>query len=245
MKYSKPRVGRLGQTRVLQATTKWAGMWGQIGTELAGMAFLFVTLYALHLLFRFLAQLSGDPLVARQLGVIFNGIPIVCCAVYLCRLVLSVSATLALHWRNRRLDSKKQCQEQPLAKHTKREPTLSVIYSKTTRSRSFYTTGLLIFAALLLATAFAFSPHGYSWLCMLTPLIVACLVLLRSWVINHRVTNGMFGTNEYEARELIDFIIRNSDNLDSTGPGGKGRRALLPETMHRHPAVTPSVEVLT
>ncbi|MCW5206390.1 hypothetical protein VU08_05610, partial [Desulfobulbus sp. F5] len=40
---------------------------------------------------------------------------------------------------------------------------------------------------------------------------------------------GLFGTNRTEARELIDFIIKNSENLDFTDSNGNLRRALLPE----------------
>jgi hypothetical protein len=43
------------------------------------------------------------------------------------------------------------------------------------------------------------------------------------------VYKGLFGTNRTEARELIDFIIKNSDNLDFTDSNGNLRRALLPE----------------
>jgi hypothetical protein len=45
----------------------------------------------------------------------------------------------------------------------------------------------------------------------------------------YRIRKGLFGTNRTEARELIDFIIKNSDNLDFTDSNGNLRRALLPE----------------
>jgi hypothetical protein len=48
-------------------------------------------------------------------------------------------------------------------------------------------------------------------------------------LIEYRIRKGLFGTNRTEARELIDFIIKNSDNLDFTDSNGNLRRALLPE----------------
>lgn len=55
------------------------------------------------------------------------------------------------------------------------------------------------------------------------------LVLIKDQLIEFRIKKGLFGTNRTEARELIDFIIKNSDNLDFTDSNGNLRRALLPE----------------
>ncbi len=51
----------------------------------------------------------------------------------------------------------------------------------------------------------------------------------KGFLVEYRVQTGLFGTNRTEARELIDFIIKNSDNLDFTDSNGNLRRALLPE----------------
>jgi hypothetical protein len=54
-------------------------------------------------------------------------------------------------------------------------------------------------------------------------------VILKEFLLTYRIQKGLFGTNRTEARELIDFIIKNSDNLDFTDSNGNLRRALLPE----------------
>ncbi len=55
------------------------------------------------------------------------------------------------------------------------------------------------------------------------------LLIARELLAEYRIRKGLFGTNRTEARELIDFIIKNSDNLDFTDSNGNLRRALLPE----------------
>lgn len=61
------------------------------------------------------------------------------------------------------------------------------------------------------------------------------LVLFKDQLFEFRIKKGLFGTNRAEARELIDFIIKNSDNLDFTDSNGNLRRALLPEAEERIP----------
>lgn len=55
------------------------------------------------------------------------------------------------------------------------------------------------------------------------------LLVKKELLIKYRIHKGLFGTNHTEARELINFIIKNSDNLDFTDSNGNLRRALLPE----------------
>ena len=55
------------------------------------------------------------------------------------------------------------------------------------------------------------------------------ILTIKEFFIEYRIQTGLFGTNRTEARELIDFIIKNSDNLDFTDSNGNLRRALLPE----------------
>ncbi|MGR0482248.1 MAG: hypothetical protein ACTFAL_12820 [Candidatus Electronema sp. V4] len=62
------------------------------------------------------------------------------------------------------------------------------------------------------------------------PFLILFLILTaKEFLIEYRNRKGLFGTNRTEARELIDFIIKNSDNLDFTDSNGNLRRALLPE----------------
>lgn len=53
------------------------------------------------------------------------------------------------------------------------------------------------------------------------------LIALKELLIEFRIRKGLFGTNSTEARELINFIIQNSKDIDFTDGDGKLRRALL------------------
>lgn len=46
------------------------------------------------------------------------------------------------------------------------------------------------------------------------PLIFAILTCSYQFLLNYRIKNGLFGTNDYEARELIEFIIQNNDKIN-------------------------------
>lgn len=55
------------------------------------------------------------------------------------------------------------------------------------------------------------------------------LLALKEAVVEYRIRSGLFGTTRSEARELIDFIVKNSDDIDFTDSNGNLRKALLPE----------------
>ena len=72
--------------------------------------------------------------------------------------------------------------------------------------------------------------HQSRYIYIFTVIVVFNLFLIEKIIITeYRIRKGLFGTNRTEARELIDFIIKNSDNLDFTDSNGNLRRALLPE----------------
>ncbi len=58
--------------------------------------------------------------------------------------------------------------------------------------------------------------------------ICLCFVLLITYqlLLNYRIKNGLYGTNNYEAREIIEFILNNSDEFKS----GSGKTiSIFPE----------------
>lgn len=46
------------------------------------------------------------------------------------------------------------------------------------------------------------------------PLLFAILTCSYQFLLNYRIKNGLFGTNDYEAKELIEFIIQNNDKIN-------------------------------
>jgi hypothetical protein len=64
-------------------------------------------------------------------------------------------------------------------------------------------------------------------------LVIVCLVLLillilRDSLIRYRIERGYFGQNKNEARQLISFILKNTEKIDFTDSSGKPMKALLP-----------------
>ena len=59
-------------------------------------------------------------------------------------------------------------------------------------------------------------------------LALLSLLIVKEVLIEYRIKKGIFGTNRTEAKALIEFIIKNSDDIDFTDSNGSLRRALLP-----------------
>ena len=88
----------------------------------------------------------------------------------------------------------------------------------------------LLFPIFLATTLVMSSKYEkYSIIIFLTLFIFLLSLYIKEQLLEYRISKGLFGTNYTEARELIDFIIKNSDNLDLTDSNGNLRRALLPE----------------
>jgi hypothetical protein len=87
---------------------------------------------------------------------------------------------------------------------------------------------LVITIVIFFAVDFGFQ-QNISYFLLFILLCFLGLLIAREHVLEYRIRKGLFGTNRTEARELIDFIIKNSDNLDFTDSNGNLRRALLPE----------------
>ncbi|MCI5177820.1 MAG: hypothetical protein D3911_00585 [Candidatus Electrothrix sp. AW3_4] len=68
-------------------------------------------------------------------------------------------------------------------------------------------------------------------LSIISIVLLALLILLiaKELLIAYRIRKGFFGTNRTEARALIEFLIKNSEDIDFTDSNGNLRRALLPE----------------
>ncbi len=61
-------------------------------------------------------------------------------------------------------------------------------------------------------------------------LVIIAFLISKEMILTYRIQKGLFGTNRTEARALIEFIIKNSDDIDFTDNNGKLRRVLLPES---------------
>lgn len=75
-------------------------------------------------------------------------------------------------------------------------------------------------------------------ICFILALIVALFVGQKA--LEYRIKKRLYGTNEYEAREILEFMLSNAHKSDFTS--GKGFKGLFPESKVKP---TDSAEVLT
>ncbi|WP_318506777.1 hypothetical protein [Photobacterium leiognathi] len=87
---------------------------------------------------------------------------------------------------------------------------------------------LFIIGALLLHVSFSlFGVVSLNYWLMSFLLFMFSGLTLNQKVLEYRIRNGFYGTNEYEAREIISFIDQNADDNDF---GNGGDKKLFQET---------------
>jgi hypothetical protein len=88
------------------------------------------------------------------------------------------------------------------------------------KSKVFAKAYIYLFISLLINifVAIIFPVIGY--LPLMVTLVALGLVYLNQHILEYRIKNGYFGNNEYEAREIIQFITEHRDKSDFTS-GGK------------------------
>ncbi len=61
----------------------------------------------------------------------------------------------------------------------------------------------------------------------LTPLLILALLIIKEVIIEYRIRNGLFGNNAHEAKDIIEFLVRNAQDIDFTDGKGKLRQVLI------------------
>ena len=65
-----------------------------------------------------------------------------------------------------------------------------------------------------------------SWF-ILFLLFLACALYLNQTILEYRVKKGLYGANDYEAREIVEFIFANAEHVDFSS--GDGAKRIFPE----------------
>ena len=104
-------------------------------------------------------------------------------------------------------------------------PRLSVVAIMLLRQRrtTFQSLALLIIAYATYVAWFALTSATPS---VGAPAILVggiLLVLAKEWLFRFRVRSGLYGSSEREAREIVDFILSNADDIDFTDSGNRKR----------------------
>ena len=61
--------------------------------------------------------------------------------------------------------------------------------------------------------------------------LVFVLLVVRERLLEYRIMNGLFGTNAYEARRMVQFMVANAESLDLPRGPGDAAQVLLPEQL--------------
>ncbi|HFK1742236.1 hypothetical protein ACE41B_30050 [Bacillus cereus] len=119
-----------------------------------------------------------------------------------------LSVTMAILSSKSSKSRKKQKEE----KGNKNSLIISALFLES-KLKKIYKTYIIIGlgSIMLLVMSFYFVVPSYI---NVIPLIFAILTCSYQFLLNYRIKNGLFGTNDYEARELIEFIIQNNDKIN-------------------------------
>lgn len=106
------------------------------------------------------------------------------------------------------------------------QPLLGFLLAKKARQSSV--AYFFLFLSLILywyLSALSIIPVRIGVLLFISALIIA--LFIGQQLLEYRIKKGLYGTNEYEAREIIEFILSNKDKSDFTG--GKGFKEIFLE----------------
>jgi len=148
--------------------------------------------------------------------------------------ILMAGMSIGATWGSQIIHSRKARQYGTLLRiiHKSKQPTpvrtatTTAIDSVADRIHGNRTSASVILASALVLVLF----FNLRWEYTIPPaviilLTIAILLLNASTLaLDYRVSHGLFGTNEYEAREIVRFVLRNSSNNDFSG--GLGARQL-------------------
>jgi hypothetical protein len=154
--------------------------------------------------------------------------------------VVLANAIGALLWlaclvHTRRLSADRLRTADPEASRSEiRDLTLSLAYLRDLKRRSLRVRMILLMGILVfMVKAGVLNVHAPLEMKAASVVFIfaACLglTLMMELVVEVRILMGWFGTTEWEARELLRFLIRNAADIDFFDDDGKRRRVLLPE----------------
>lgn len=105
----------------------------------------------------------------------------------------------------------------------KQYPNLSVvgIMSLKREKSAYYSITVLIFSLMLYVSPSILGLYSVNLIVVTILLSGAALLLIREKLVQFRVNSGFYGQNESEAREIINFILSNSNDIDFTDGGKK------------------------
>ena len=99
-------------------------------------------------------------------------------------------------------------------------------------NQKFQTIYLLMIATIIYAFASKFLAFVVSniFLCILLGSVL--LITLETLIFNYRINRGWYGSSESEAREIVDFIVKNSEDIDFTD-GNSPKSIIKPEDIQQ------------
>ncbi|MUI14133.1 hypothetical protein GJV26_16955 [Massilia dura] len=127
----------------------------------------------------------------------------------------------------------------------RRTAALSIIYLRRVTNKCMsallFLTGVSLLPSIVLIAASNFPQvKGYTVADLKIVLLITfgliILLLAKILVLTYRIRRGYFGGNKSEAREMINFLIANSDSIDFNDPNGGFKRALVPESYNSEQA---------
>lgn len=93
-----------------------------------------------------------------------------------------------------------------IVKHTSKANTSSYLYL----TFSFIVYNLLVFTGIIISNSTV----------PLLILVLACIIFIRQRILVYRIQTGQYGSNEYEAREVLKFILDETNHHYFNGSGG-------------------------
>lgn len=101
-------------------------------------------------------------------------------------------------------------------------PSIIGLFAIKRSQRNLYASGVILLTLIVHESITYFSTESLLNLPTLYLVSLVIIIALDEYILTYRVKKGLFGTNKEEAKEIINFIIKNSaENNNFNGPEGK------------------------
>lgn len=109
----------------------------------------------------------------------------------------------------------KKIQEAYLKSSQKNQIVISIVFSRYVKNKYHRTIAAVIVAMIMIAyLCIALNLYDILMYADSIMLFYCFCLIVRSYFISFRISEGLYGTNANEAKELLKFILKHSDDID-------------------------------
>lgn len=119
---------------------------------------------------------------------------------------------------------------EPLNNENKEKETIiSLTYLSAMKRKNIFAKSMLFTSFFILGIIYLITNRSELGVFCFVSFVSLFLIILKEEIVGFRIKKGIFGTNKYEAKELIEFLLNNSEDIDFHDDQGRSRKIFVSE----------------